>query len=158
MSGPNKNTFVVVGLGVVGVLLLLMLAGNAGQNNENMQEVSKKVVQEEQNEQVKMPESTSADQKMAEGDVKAFTLEAGAFYYKPNVLNVKVGDKVKITINSKDMMHDFNIEEFKAKSVIAISGESASVEFVASKKGTFEFYCSVGQHRANGQVGSLIVE
>ena len=32
------------------------------------------------------------------------------------------------------------------------------VEFTVDKTGTFEYYCSVGQHRANGMVGNLIVE
>jgi len=32
------------------------------------------------------------------------------------------------------------------------------VEFTADTPGEFEYYCSVGQHRANGQVGKLIVE
>jgi plastocyanin len=29
---------------------------------------------------------------------------------------------------------------------------------VADKKGTFEYYCSVGQHRALGMKGKLVVE
>jgi len=32
------------------------------------------------------------------------------------------------------------------------------VTFVADKAGEYEFYCSVGQHRANGMVGKLIVK
>jgi nitrite reductase (NO-forming) len=37
-------------------------------------------------------------------------------------------------------------------------GETTSVEFVADKTGTFEYYCSVGAHRAMGMTGSLVVE
>ena len=37
-------------------------------------------------------------------------------------------------------------------------GETDSIEFVADKVGTFEYYCSVGQHRSMGMVGKLTVE
>src|SRR3990167_9256749 len=38
------------------------------------------------------------------------------------------------------------------------TGQSASVEFTADKAGGFEYYCSVGTHRAMGMVGAFIVE
>ncbi len=85
-------------------------------------------------------------------------VEAGAFYYKPNELVVKKGQKIQITLTSVDMMHDFNIDELGVKAPIVKSGNTGTVEFVADKVGTFEYYCSVGQHRANGQVGTIIVE
>jgi plastocyanin len=100
------------------------------------------------------PQTTTV---MADETVKEFTLEAGSFYYKPNLITVKKGDKVKVTINSVDMMHDFVIDELKVKSEKAASGTSASVEFTADSVGKFEFYCSVGQHRKMGMVGTLVV-
>ena len=36
-------------------------------------------------------------------------------------------------------------------------GEEQTITFVADKTGGFEFYCSVGNHRAMGMVGTLIV-
>lgn len=90
-------------------------------------------------------------------DVKVFTLEAGSYYFKPNVIEVKKGDKVKVIINSVSMMHDFVIDELKIKSALAKSGTSTTVEFTPDQVGSFEFYCSVGQHRAQGMVGTLIV-
>lgn len=92
-----------------------------------------------------------------QGDVKVFTLEGGSFYFKPNVIEVKKGDKVKVVLNSVSMMHDFVIDELNVKSAQAKSGTSTSVEFVADKVGSFEFYCSVGEHRAQGMVGTLVV-
>ena len=101
--------------------------------------------------------ATTAATVMTDTDVKVFTLEAGSFYYKPNVINVKKGDKVKAIMNSVDMMHDFVIDELNIKSAIAKSGSSAEVEFTADKVGSFEFYCSVGSHRKMGMVGTLVV-
>lgn len=85
------------------------------------------------------------------------TIEAGSFYFKPNLIKVKKGDKVKVVLNSVSMMHNFYLDEFKVKSENVKSGDSTSFEFTADKAGEFEFYCAIGQHRANGQVGKLIV-
>lgn len=88
-------------------------------------------------------------------------IEAGSFYYKPNILRVKKGEKVKLEVKAVDMTHDFNIDELDVNSPIikaGEAGESVIVEFVADKVGEFEYYCSVGQHRSLGQVGKLIVE
>ncbi|MBI2310236.1 cupredoxin domain-containing protein [Candidatus Collierbacteria bacterium] len=87
----------------------------------------------------------------------AIAVEAGSFYYKPNLIHVKKGVKVKLTLNAVSLMHDFNIDELGIKVPVTKSGSSSTVEFTADKVGEFEFYCSIGQHRANGQVGKLIV-
>lgn len=93
-----------------------------------------------------------------ETEVKTIQIEAGSFYYNPKEIKVKKGEKVKIVMTSKDMMHDFNIDELGVKLPITKSGETSEVEFTADTIGTFEYYCSIGQHRQNGQVGTLIVE
>jgi len=90
--------------------------------------------------------------------VTIVAVEAGNFSYKPNEIRVKKGATVKIEMKSVDMMHDFNIDELNVKMPITKSGETGTVEFTADKVGEFEIYCSVGQHRQNGQVGKLIVE
>jgi heme/copper-type cytochrome/quinol oxidase subunit 2 len=92
------------------------------------------------------------------GDVKEFNIEAGFPYYKPNLITVKKGDTVKIVMKSVDMQHDFNIDELGVKMPITKAGETNSVEFVAGTAGSFEYYCSVGQHRKNGQFGTLVVQ
>lgn len=72
---------------------------------------------------------------------------------------VKQGDKVRIEYTSTEGFHDWKIDEFAAATEkVKPEDGMTSVEFIANKKGTFEYYCSVGQHRANGMKGSLIVE
>lgn len=73
-------------------------------------------------------------------------------------LKVKVGDKVRIEFTSDAGFHDWVVDEFKAATKQVQTGGTTSVEFVVDKKGTFEYYCSVGKHRENGMVGKLIVE
>ncbi len=101
---------------------------------------------------------SSAESTDMSTQVKEITVEAGSFYYKPNAITVKKGDKVKIVMNSVSMMHDFVIDELNVKMPIIKNGDTGTVEFTADKAGSFEYYCSVGQHRANGQVGTLTVE
>lgn len=73
-------------------------------------------------------------------------------------LNVKLGDKVRIEFTSTDGFHDFVIWDFNAGTERVWATNSTSVEFIADKAGTFEYYCSVGQHRDMGMKGNLIVE
>ena len=90
---------------------------------------------------------TPTSETTTEGDAKIITIEAGSFYYKPNEIKVKKGDKVKIVMNSVSMMHDFNIDELNIKIPVTQSGKTGTVEFTADKTGAYEFYCSVGNHR-----------
>ncbi len=102
------------------------------------------------------PEPTSISEN-SEGEVNIVKVEAGSYYYKPNVITVKKGEKVKIEMTAADMMHDFNIDELGVRIPITRAGSTTSVEFTADKVGEFEFYCSVSNHRRMGQVGKLIV-
>ena len=74
------------------------------------------------------------------------------------IIQVKEGDVVRVTLTATEGRHDFVIDEFDAASERVEVGETSIVEFVADKPGTYEYYCSVGQHRANGMFGTLIVE
>lgn len=91
-------------------------------------------------------------------DVRVIAVEAGSFYYEPNEIRVKKGEKVKIEMQSVSMMHDFVIDELGIKMPVAQSGETGVIEFTADTVGSFEYYCSVGNHREQGQIGTLIVE
>lgn len=73
-------------------------------------------------------------------------------------LRVKQGDVVRIEFTSTSGFHDWIVDEFGAATERVRDGESTFVEFVADQKGTFEYYCGVGSHRANGMKGNLIVE
>ena len=91
-------------------------------------------------------------------NIKEFSVNMGAFYYKPSTMSVNVGDTVKITLTNDGGMHDFVLDEFNVKSAVIQTGETTTVTFVADKVGTYEFYCSVGDHRAKGMVGTLTVK
>jgi plastocyanin len=99
-----------------------------------------------------------SDQSMMTGEVKTFTVSGSNFAFSPKEIKVKKGDKVKIMFKNTGGTHNWVLDEFSAKTAEIEDGESAEVTFTADKSGTFEFYCSVGSHRAMGMKGNLIVE
>lgn len=103
------------------------------------------------------PSTTSASGSV-NGQTVAVAVEGGNYYFKPNTITVKKGEKVKLTFTDAQGMHDFNIDELGVKTDVIKDGETATVEFTPSKVGTFEFYCSVGEHRQMGMKGTLVVE
>lgn len=102
--------------------------------------------------------SPSGEAVMTDKTVKEFTVEGSSFKFTPNKITVKKGDTVKVNFKSIGAMpHDFAIDEFNVATKQISGGATESVTFVADKAGTFEFYCSVGNHRAQGMVGTLVV-
>lgn len=92
------------------------------------------------------------------GEVKSFTVTSSSFKFSPTEIRVKEGDRVKVTLNNTNGFHDFVVDEFNARTRQINGAGTDTVEFVANKKGTFEYYCSVGNHRQMGMVGKIVVE
>lgn len=105
-------------------------------------------------------ESTASDKGGPETmtSAKTFSLDGFNFGYSTEEIRVQKGDTVTINLTSTDGFHDWVVDEFGAATERVNEGESTSVTFVADEVGTFEYYCSVGNHRQAGMVGALIVE
>ncbi|MDO8742129.1 MAG: cupredoxin domain-containing protein [bacterium] len=78
-------------------------------------------------------------------------------HFSLSEMKVKKGDTVKITITNTAGTHDFTLDEFGIRKDTPLN-QPVTVEFVADKAGTFEYYCSKYNHRQLGQRGNLIVE
>lgn len=89
---------------------------------------------------------------------KVFNLEGQNYKFNPSEIRVKKGDVVTINFTSTGGFHDWTVDEFGAATNRVNSGGTSSVTFTATKTGTFEYYCSVGNHRQLGMTGKLIVE
>ena len=114
-------------------------------------------------EPVEEVEVIPADDAPVAGELKTFVLSSENFKFimdsKDNPdLKVSVGDTVRIELTAGQGFHDWKVDEFSAATEKVRDGASTSVEFVAGKAGTFEYYCSVGSHRQMGMKGKLIVE
>ena len=102
--------------------------------------------------------STSSAMMDAPEGAVVIALEGKNFEFNQKKITVKEGDTVVINFTSAGGFHDWVNDEFNAKTARMNTGEKSSVTFVADKKGTYKYYCSVGNHRAQGMVGTLIVE
>jgi len=90
--------------------------------------------------------------------VQEVVVRGNNFTFDTKEIRVKEGTTVRVVFENSGGSHDWVLDEFDARTKMLKSGESETIEFVASKKGSFEYYCSVGEHRAMGMVGKLIVE
>lgn len=157
----GMNPLIMVGFVVIVGVIGLVSLQTINRNSSNTQSSTSSIDIQTSPTVVTMKAETTPTAMEAESavtEVRTIDMEAGGFYYKPNEIRAKKGEKIKIVMKSVDMMHDFVIDELGIKMPVTKSGETGSVEFTAENAGSFVFYCSVGQHRANGQVGTLIVE
>lgn len=91
------------------------------------------------------------------GPLKEFTLKARQFQFDPDTITVNKGDRVRLTITAEDVSYGFAVAEFGVSEQIP-TGETKVIEFVASRQGTFVFFCSApcGNEHLNMK-GKLIV-
>jgi heme/copper-type cytochrome/quinol oxidase subunit 2 len=84
--------------------------------------------------------------------VREIIIDANSFTFTPAVVKVKEGERVSITVRNVDKTHGISIPAFSARGI-------ESVEFVASKKGNYPFYCATycGSGHRDMQ-GTIIVE
>lgn len=89
-----------------------------------------------------------------------YHINGGSFFFAPNEIVAKAGDTVKIVFDNVGGFHDLTFVDMKVATKTIKTGEKDTIEFKVPKKGTYEFYCSVGKgyHRMMGQIGVLIVE
>jgi len=154
-SQEDKKFNPLITFAVIAVIAIAVFALKPTQTAQESLKSSKTTASVDANSlSITSPESVAAETT----NQKVITIDAGSFYYSIKEINVKKGDKVKIVLTGKDMMHDFNIDELNVKSDKVKLGESTTIEFTADKVGTFEYYCSIGQHRKNGQVGKITIE
>lgn len=89
--------------------------------------------------------------------VKELTVTSTGMAFNQKTLTVKKGDRVKVTFQNGGGTHDLRIDGYNVGTKVINGGQSETFEFVADKSGTFEYYCSVGNHRAMGMKGTLTV-
>lgn len=137
----------------VGIVVLLFVFGIVAYFGLNKnKKVSETIVQGTSTMQ---PVASSMEVSQTSTD---FTIVGGNYKFDVKEIKVKKGDMVKIIFKNEEGMHDFVLDEFNAKTNVLKEGEEETLTFVADKSGTFEYYCSVGQHRKMGMVGKLVVE
>jgi plastocyanin len=110
------------------------------------------------------PSVTPAEETGMEVDKNAVnvTVNGTNFKFEPNVIEAKPGQTVTVTLDVTEGFHDFVIDEIEgAKTTQMNAGSTETITFVVPSDAvtgdSYEYYCSVGQHRQMGMVGTLKV-
>ena len=91
------------------------------------------------------------------GEIKEFDIIAKNWEFSPNTIEVNLGDKVELHVKSIEGTHGFALSEFGINEKLE-QGKDVHINFIANKKGTFCFYCSVPCGSGHGGMrGQLIV-
>lgn len=166
-TGESKNSMglMIGGLVILGVVLVggyFLMSGNkksAGMVDNKTSNSPTIVLNDETTSEMPAEGSqTDETQEVMADEAGVVAVEGGSFYFKPNLIKAKVGVPVTIKFTSVGgMPHDFVVDEFNVKTE-QIANDNLEFEFTPTSAGTFEFYCSVGNHRKMGMKGSLVVE
>ena len=89
--------------------------------------------------------------------IKEIHVTNEGFVFTPAEIVVKKGDIIRLTFTNGGGLHDWVLDEFNAATKKISGGRADTIEFVADTAGAFEFYCSVGNHRAMGMWGKFTV-
>lgn len=92
----------------------------------------------------------------SENSIRTITLASGNFFFDPKTIQAKPGEQVRIDFKGVEGTHTFVIDEIHVKSTIK---DGTSIIFTAPlKPGSYSYYCDIGNHRAMGMEGMLIVK
>ncbi|MEK7452090.1 MAG: cupredoxin domain-containing protein [Patescibacteria group bacterium] len=92
---------------------------------------------------------------LGEAQVKV-NMEVGNTYFKPTIIDAKPSDAVELTFTKVQGTHTFVIDGTNAN--FQITNGSKNIFTAPNKPGSYPFYCTVGNHRSAGMVGTLIVK
>ncbi len=102
--------------------------------------------------------TTPTEQVQSTGEVKEFIVEGSEFKFSPAAITVSKGDSVKVTFkNVGSTGHNFVVGDLGVSTSVISPGTTETVDFIASRSGTFAFYCSVPGHRAAGMEGQVVI-
>lgn len=109
--------------------------------------------------QAPAPTSPTAPSTEGLAGAREITVIGTEFNFNPSSINVKAGEKIKLTFkNNGGASHNLVMEGLGLKTKTIGSGQTDTVEFTAPASGTYAFFCSVSGHRSSGMEGSLRIE
>jgi cytochrome c oxidase subunit 2 len=83
---------------------------------------------------------------------------ARKYAFEPDRIEVTEGDRVRLVVRSVDSVHGLQIKRFGVNKHVPRGGEPVTIDFTASRAGTFEILCSefCGDGH-DGMKGTLVV-
>lgn len=108
-----------------------------------------------------LEQPVSPDGEAGESEMAAdYQIDMSNFEYSVTEMTASPGQTLVVNLTTTDGMHDLVIDELGVQSSILNTGESQLIEIVIPEDaaaGEYEYYCSVGNHRAMGMVGTLTI-
>lgn len=139
---PIKEVIIVGSVIVVGFWIL----GKIGDNKSISSPVSPSFSQNQNSKNILTDE------------IREIEVTVRQFSFNPNPIKVNLGETIRLKIKSIDVAHGFALPEFNIDEALE-PGKTVSVQFQATRKGSFQFFCSIicgAGH--SGMRGTLIVE
>ncbi len=91
-----------------------------------------------------------------------YTIDMFSFGYSLENITASPGDTITIKLTNSKGTHNFVIDELEVESDTTQAGEETQVTIEipqGTEPGTeYAFYCSIGNHRAQGMEGTLTIE
>jgi plastocyanin len=153
-----KSNYAAGGVLVVFILILVLWATKAPATPEVPKAIDTAAVSADQRPVEAAATAPDAQVAKPQGATVDVAITSKNFSFDRTEIRVKKGDTVRVTLKNEGGLHDWVVDQFNAATSKVGAGETTSVEFVANKAGTFEYYCSIGEHRQMGMKGNLIVE
>jgi cytochrome c oxidase subunit 2 len=113
--------------------------GNTETDNEGTRETSDQNGLAESVSRTSLAESANSD----DSSLREFGVVVSQWKWEPSVIKVRQGERVRLNIESIDVLHGLVIPELDVYNYDLPAGKTTTLEFVATKKGRFEFLCSV---------------
>ncbi len=77
------------------------------------------------------------------------------YAFEPSEIVLKKGQRVRLRFESEQGFHDLVVDELNIQTKRVSEDGRDEIFFTPQEVGEFEFYCSVGDHRQKGMVGTI---
>ncbi len=128
---------------IAAVLLFLVIFYTRGRQNSTLGQRKQEISQI----------TASTEEKLRE-----IRIMAKRFSFSPDLIRLKLNEKVRFRITSEDVTHGFSLPDFGIDQVVE-PGKETVIDFHAVKRGKFTLLCSVQCGTAHSQMrGTIVIE
>jgi len=106
------------------------------------------------------PANNAEKQDMIENSDQTIDMVMSNFKYSQDTITASPGDIVTINLSVASGSHDFVIDELNVQSEVIGSSGTDTITFTVPEDAagqSYSFYCSIGNHRAQGMEGELVI-
>jgi plastocyanin len=156
----NKGTGIAIGIIVLVLIAVGVFAIGNNDSDNTADNNSQSTTESQANTESATPSDSEEKKEMLENSDVTVDLVGSNFEFSQNEITAKPGDTVTINYSVDGGSHDFVIDELNVQSEVLGSSDSATITFTVPEDAageTYSFYCSIGNHRAQGMEGQLVI-